>query len=158
MAFGTFDYLHAGHEYYLKTAREIGDELIVVIARDQTAKAIRGHYPDHNEKQRLKAVAALECVDKAVLGNLEDKYKVIAKYKPQIIALGYDQMVFTQQLHKMLIELKLNTKIIRLNAYEPQIYKSSLIKKAKLRSDQEGNPLRSASVQLEIPELATPAA
>lgn len=131
MTFGTFDYLHAGHEHYLKSARELGDELIVVIARDQTAKSIRGHAPDHTEKQRLKTVAGLPYVDKAILGNLEDKYKVIAKYRPNIIALGYDQMVFTQQLQKALIQLNLNAQVIRIDSYHPQIYKSSLIKREK---------------------------
>lgn len=134
MAFGTFDYLHAGHEHYLQKAKELGTELVVVVARDQTAKSIRGYAPDHSEKKRLKQVASLPYVTKAVLGNLKDKYKVIEKYRPNIIALGYDQMVFTQQLHKLLIKLHLNTEIVRLEPYQPDVYKSSLIKKALAHS------------------------
>ncbi|HCW32460.1 MAG: glycerol-3-phosphate cytidylyltransferase, FAD synthetase [Candidatus Peregrinibacteria bacterium GW2011_GWE2_39_6] len=130
LAFGTFDYVHAGHEYFLKKAAELGTELFVVVARDRTAKSIRNYAPDHPEKQRLKAINALPYVTKALLGNHQDKYQVIRKIKPQIIALGYDQMVFTQQLHKILIELKLNTKIIRLEAYHPEIHKSSLIRRS----------------------------
>jgi FAD synthetase len=129
MAFGTFDYLHAGHESYLKQASELGDQLIVVIARDRTANSIRGFEPDHNERKRMNAVKALPFVDKVILGEYDDKYKVIRKNKPNTIALGYDQFVFTHQLNKVLIELKLDTKIVRLESYNPEMYKSSIIRK-----------------------------
>lgn len=128
MAFGTFDYLHAGHENYLRQAAELGDELIVVVARDRTARSIRGFAPDHREKERLKTLRKLPYVTKAVLGEHEDKYKVLRKFKPDIIALGYDQFVFTHPLNKILIDFKLNAKIVRLAPYEPQMYKSSLIR------------------------------
>jgi len=128
MCFGTFDYLHAGHEHFLEEASDLGYELIVVIARDQTASALRGYTPDHKEKDRQSAVAKLPYVTKAILGEKEDKYKVIRKYRPNIIALGYDQHVFTQNLRKTLIELGLDTEIIRLEAYKPEMYKSSIIR------------------------------
>src|SRR3990167_30181 len=152
MAFGTFDYLHAGHEHYLKKASELGDELIVVVARDRTAKNIRGKAPDHSEKSRLKTVQQLPFVTKAILGNSDDKYKVIRKHRPTIIALGYDQMIFTQQLHKLLIDLKLNAEIIRLDAYEPQVYKSSLIKKALHEKAMKSN--EACQINLATNEIA----
>ena len=80
------------------------------------------------KKKRLKTVAALSMVTKAVLGNHEDKYHVIRKWKPDVIALGYDQFVFTQNLNKIIIDLGLSTQIVRLMPYSPQIYKSSLIR------------------------------
>lgn len=128
MAFGTFDYLHAGHENYLKKASDLGDELIVVVARDRTAQSLRGESPEHSEKARMKAVATLPYVSKVILGDHDDKYKVIRKHKPHILALGYDQRVFTQQLPKVLIDLRWDAQIVRLDAYQPEIYKSSLIK------------------------------
>ena len=140
MAFGTFDHLHAGHENYLQKAAELGDELIVVIARDRTAESIRGTRPDNKEKKRLAAIRALPNVTKAVLGNLEDKYKVLKKHKPDIIALGYDQFVFTQQLSKVLITLKLNSHIVRLDPYKPDMYKSSLIRKKTLKCPSKSLP------------------
>ena len=54
MVFGTFDYLHAGHENLFTQAKELGDEIIAIIARDKTVKTIKGELPDHNEKERLK--------------------------------------------------------------------------------------------------------
>ena len=39
---GTFDILHPGHVYFLKEARKHGDSLVVVIARDETVKNLKG--------------------------------------------------------------------------------------------------------------------
>lgn len=128
MVFGTFDYLHAGHENLFSQARELGDEIIAIMARDKTVKTIKGALPDHNEKERMKALEETSWADKVVLGDLKDKTKVIKNYKPDIIALGYDQFAFTYLLDKMIIELKLQTKIVRLKPYRPDMYKSSIIK------------------------------
>lgn len=130
MAFGTFDLFHAGHENYLRQARELGDSLIVVIALDETVKKIKGNAPMHNENSRLESVKATSIADKVILGYKGDKYKVLKKFRPDVIALGYDQFVFTQRLEKTLIDLKMNADIVRLTPYFPQIYKSSILKKA----------------------------
>lgn len=129
MVFGTFDYFHAGHENLFEQAKKLGDYLIVIVARDETVKMIKGENPQYAEKKRLKTVEEHPLADKAVLGELDDKYKVIRKWKPDIIALGYDQFVFTYRLEKIIIDAKLNTEIHRLNPYKPEIFKSSLMKK-----------------------------
>lgn len=131
MAFGTFDFFHAGHDYLLREAKKLGNYLIVVIARDRTVQLVKGATPENNEKARLQVVKNHPTVDKAVLGELEDKYSAIKKYHPQIIVLGYDQYVFTQQIKPTLIKNRINAKIVRLPAYRPEIYKSSLIKNTK---------------------------
>lgn len=132
MAFGTFDYFHAGHEYYLNKAKELGDFLIVVIAKDKTVKQIKGEAPVNNERKRQRTVRQSGMADKVILGCSKNKYKVIEKLRPDIIALGYDQFVFTQKLGKTLIDLKLNTAIKRIDAHFPQIYKSSIMKRSFL--------------------------
>jgi len=128
MAFGTFDVFHAGHEFFLKQAKNLGDYLIVVVSRDYTVKTVKGEYPQQNEKERMQKVKNSEIADKVILGNNDDKYKIIRKNKPHVIALGYDQFVFTYKLNKMIIDENMNTEIIRLESYRPDIYKSSLIK------------------------------
>lgn len=129
MIFGTFDHFHAGHEFLIENAKKMGDELIAVVARDETVKKIKKQLPDHAEKERLAKVKAHPLVDKAILGNRDDKFKVVLKYRPDIIALGYDQFVFTYMLPQKIIEHKLNTTIKRIDAYKPDIFKSSLIRK-----------------------------
>lgn len=130
MAFGTFDYFHAGHEDYLKQAKALGDELVVVVARDDTVRKIKGKKPMYSERKRLRDVSNCASVDKALLGYPDDKYKVIRKIRPHILALGYDQFVFTYGLTQLFIQEGMNTKIVRLAAFEPQTFKSSLIQKS----------------------------
>ncbi len=137
MVFGTFDYLHAGHENLFTQARELGDEIIAILARDKTVKTIKGNFPDHEEKERLKNLKDTAWADKVVLGNHGDKTKVIRAHKPDIIALGYDQFAFTYNLEKLIIDLKLDTKVIRLKPYRPDMYKSSIIKKQQQENISE---------------------
>ncbi len=128
MAFGTFDHFHAGHENYLKQAKELGNHLTVIIARDQTVQQIKGNPPDNNERERLRNVEDSKIADRVIVGYKTDKYKVLKKYRPHIIALGYDQFAFTYRLKKAIIDMKLDTTIVRLKPYKPHMYKSSIIK------------------------------
>jgi len=131
MVFGTFDYLHAGHENLFRQAKELGDEILAVIARDKTVKNIKGELPDHNEKERQKLLEETGWAQKVVIGDKKDKSKVVKLYRPDIIALGYDQFAFTYNLEKLIINLNLNAEIVRLKPYRPNMYKSSLIKEKK---------------------------
>lgn len=129
MVFGTFDYLHAGHENLFTQAKELGDEIIAIIARDKTVKTIKGNLPDHNEKERFKNLKETGWANKIILGNHKDKSRVIKDYRPDVIALGYDQFAFTYRLEKLLMDLKLDSKIVRLKPYKPDMYKSSILKR-----------------------------
>lgn len=90
MATGVFDLLHPGHLYFLNEARALGDELVVVVARDQTARRLKGE-PYVPESLRREMVEALKPVDRAVLGSTTDIYSTVTDLKPDIIALGYNQ-------------------------------------------------------------------
>ena len=128
MAFGTFDVFHQGHQYYLQQSKSLGDQLVVVVALDQTVFEVKGFSPQDNQELRLQNVATSGLCDLAVLGNPENKFKVLEEHKPDIIALGYDQVAFTQNLEQAIIDLGLSTKIIRIESYKPEIYKSSYLK------------------------------
>jgi len=126
MVFGTFDIIHPGHKNFFKQAREYGEYLIVVVARDKTVKEVKGKMPANNEKARLSNIKKSGLVDEAVLGNLKDKYKNIKKLKPDVICLGYDQINFTDKLNNF------NIKVIKLKSHKPNIYKTSrIIKRSK---------------------------
>lgn len=56
LTFGTFDYLHPGHKFYLRQAKKLGDYLITVIARDTNVLTTKGELPDHDEDTRLERV------------------------------------------------------------------------------------------------------
>ena len=145
MAFGTFDIFHEGHQNFLNQAKQLGNNLIVIIARDRTTTNVKGEAPLHNESVRLNSVKASCIANKVILGNHDDKYKVIKKHRPNVIALGYDQMIFTQQLNKVLIDLKLDAEIVRLDAYFPQVFKSSLIKRRNAEEGVENTAVHTAT-------------
>ena len=130
LVFGTFDILHPGHKFFLKSAKEMGNELNVVIARDDTVLKVKGRMPHHDENQRLKKIKTFSYVDNAYLGNKRDKFKIIKKIMPDIICLGYDQKEFVGKLPEELKKRGLKTKIFRFDkAYKPHIYKSSILRK-----------------------------
>ena len=101
---------------FFKQARKYGDYLIIVAARDKTVEKIKGK-PRNNEKKRLLKIK--KYADKAVLGYIKDKYKVIKNLKPDIICLGYDQKSFVKDLRKFKIKIK------RAKPYKEHRYKSS---------------------------------
>ena len=139
MVFGTFDYLHAGHENLFRQARELGDVIIAVVAKDKTVKAIKGHSPDHSEKERIENLKATGWADQIVLGHHKDRTKAIKEFKPDVIALGYDQFAFTYRLEKLLMDIHLNTKIVRLKPYRPDIYKSSILREKLIEESARVN-------------------
>ena len=128
LVFGTFDILHPGHIYFLRQAKKHGDFLIVSLAREKFIKKIKGRRAIHSETDRGKMEKALEMADKVVLGSKSDYIGHIVSLKPNIIALGYDQKVFTGGLEGKLRDRGLKIKIVRLKAYKPNIYKSSKLK------------------------------
>lgn len=127
MCFGTFDILHPGHLNYLEQAKKYGDYLIVVVARDYTKRKQRKKLR-HNEQQRLEAVQALSLVDEAVLGYPDDHFRIIQEKKPDVLCLGYDQKVDEKVVEKKLAILGLFPGIKRMQAFQPEKYKSSLLK------------------------------
>lgn len=130
LAFGTFDVLHDGHRSFLRQAKQLGTTLIVSIGRDVTVKRLKGHTPINNEHTRLRAVAALPYVDRAVLASKDptQRFSVIKRFKPDVIALGYDQTHFTVNLAVELAAIGIRCDIVRLKPHRPDRYKSSLIK------------------------------
>lgn len=130
MVFGTFDFLHQGHLNFFKQARSLAKKpfLVVSVGRDVNVKKNKGQEPTLNQYQRLAEVKACGLVDKAVLGGVKTYLPHIKKEHPSIIALGYDQTAYVDNLKQKLARAGINAKIRRLNAYKPKIYKSSLRK------------------------------
>lgn len=151
MTFGTFDHLHAGHEFYLNEAKKLGTELVVIVARDETVRNVKGQWPDTPETLRAARIKALGVANDVVIGNNgKEKYQVIKKFRPDVIALGYDQYAFTQLIQKTLIECKLNAHIVRIPAYKPHLYKSSLIRTHHEPTNEHGVSTR-RKTQLQEP-------
>ncbi|WP_017981043.1 adenylyltransferase/cytidyltransferase family protein [Methanocaldococcus villosus] len=126
VAAGTFDLLHPGHYEFLKFAKSLGDELIVIVARDKTVEKIKGRKPIIPEEQRREMVEALKPVDRAILGSLDNKLEPILKIKPNIIVLGPDQKTFDEEeLKEELKKYGLDVKVVRYNEYKKCPFHSS---------------------------------
>ena len=125
MVFGTFDILHPGHIFFLRQAKKYGDYLIVSLAREKFIRKIKGHKARHSETERKKMLEAVKFVDRVVLGAKSDYIRHIVREKPNVIVLGYDQKHFTEKLKEILAEKGLKVKIVRLEAYKPEKYKTS---------------------------------
>ena len=117
MATGTFDILHMGHIYYLKESKKLGDELVVIVACDSTVRKLK-HEPVTSEKMRLQLIKELKIVDDAYLGGKDDIYKIVEEIKPDIIALGYDQIHDEKIICHNLKKRNVNVKIVRIPKYK----------------------------------------
>lgn len=127
MVFGTFDLLHPGHEHMLREAKAYGDYLVAIVARDSTVLQIKKRKAYCDEQTRLVNLQKLGIADKVRLGSEGNKYDVIHEEKPNVIALGYDQKFFVDDLEDAMDD---DVQIVRLTPFLPAIYKSS-----KLRTD-----------------------
>jgi len=92
MAVGIFDLLHAGHLHYVEQAKSLGEELVVVIAHDETVRKQK-HEPVTGQDLRRRMVEGLKPVDKAIIGNPPGVpiFEILKQIDPDLIALGYDQ-------------------------------------------------------------------
>ena len=129
LASGVFDLLHLGHVKFLEEAKKTGGknaELLVIIARDSTVEKTKARKPIMSENQRRALVESLKVVDKAVLGFEDfDIQDVIAKIKPDVIALGHDQTEMERQVRKYVDENNLSIRVIRIGKFEDDALDSS---------------------------------
>ncbi len=116
MATGVFDILHPGHVLFLQEAKKLGDELVVVVARDSTVERLK-HRPIMNEEIRRFMVESLKPVDRAVLGHEDDMYKTVEDVKPDIIVLGYDQKFSEEEIEEECKKRGLKVRVVRLKKY-----------------------------------------
>jgi len=137
LASGVFDPLHLGHVKFLEEAKLAGGEnakLIVVIARDNTVERIKGKKPIIPENQRRALVESLKVVDVAILGfETFDISQVVTKIRPDIIALGYDQMqMFCDVETYLKMPNSLSVKIVKIGKIEVAALDSSSKIKQKI--------------------------
>lgn len=123
---GVFDIIHPGHIYTIKTASKLGDILVVAIARDSIAQK-RNRKIFHNEMQRKELVEAIRFVDLVMIGNEVSLYNTVEIVRPDIIALGYDQIHKEYEIINACKQRNIKLNVIRLDSPFPGI-KSTGIK------------------------------
>jgi len=129
LAGGVFDIIHPGHIHTLNAAKALGDVLVVAIATDKTAKKMKKRQPLHSQELRHELVSSLSMVDVAVIGNEDDIFETVREIKPDIIALGYDQVHQEQFISDGCKRINLDVEIVRLQSPVPHLSSSEIEKK-----------------------------
>ena len=108
---GYFDPLHVGHLECFELAKKLGDKLIVIVNSDLQAKLKKGK-SFMKEKDRIKIISALKCVDEVFLSIDKDQTQCESlKYlKPNIFAKGGDRM--SNEIPELKICKELDIKIV----------------------------------------------
>ena len=90
---GVFDLFHVGHLNLLERCKEMCDYLIVGICGDDYVRDIKHKEPVYPEKDRLRIINALKCVDKAVVVSIEateDKMIALKEFNFDVLFSGDD--------------------------------------------------------------------
>jgi len=97
---GVFEIIHPGHIHFLREASKLG-RVVVIVARDDTVRKLKGREPIVPEKQRLEVVKSIKYVAEAYLGEPGlDIEKTLRRVKPDIVFLGPDQSFLEELLKK----------------------------------------------------------
>lgn len=128
MVFGTFDILHLGHKnFFNQVKKKVKNGFLTCsIARDVNVRKIKCKLPRNNEQNRKINLEKTGWVDKVVLGAKKNYILHIKNQKPNFIALGHDQLEYTENLLEKLQRVGVKVKIIRMKPYKRHVYRSSL--------------------------------
>ena len=129
LAGGVFDIIHPGHLHTLRAAKSLGNVLVVVVATDKTAQKMKSRIPLHNMELRRDLVNSLSMVDYAMIGHEDDIFRTVEVVKPDLIALGYDQVHQEKFITDGCKKINVNVSIARLQSPIPDI------KSSKIESD-----------------------
>ena len=114
LATGVFDIIHLGHLHYLEESRKLGDELVVIVATDNTVRK-KKHEPITPEAMRLELVQGLKPVDRAVLGKDDaDIYEIVVEIEPDIITIGFDQPFEPEKMEAALKSRGIEARVVRM--------------------------------------------
>jgi cytidyltransferase-like protein len=129
LAGGVFDIIHPGHIHTLNAAKDLGDILVIVIATDKTAVKMKKRLPLHNQELRCELVSCLSMVDAVIIGNEDNIFETVKLVKPDVIALGYDQIHQEKFISDGCKQINLDIEIARLKSPIPELSSSDIEKK-----------------------------
>lgn len=126
---GVFDILHVGHIHFLRQAKALGDELVVIVAHDETVRMQKRREPINSAEDRAELLRALRMVDEVYIGTPGTiDYELVKKIDPDIVALGPDQVFTCEKLKEDLRKHGIKAEVIRI----PYLYKDDRAKTSKI--------------------------
>lgn len=88
---GCFDLLHPGHVQLLRTARDLGDCLIVLLNSDDSVRRLKGpDRPLQRAEDRAAVLAALGSVDGVLVFDEDTPEAALRRLRPHVFAKGGD--------------------------------------------------------------------
>lgn len=107
-AAGCFNRIHKAHLRMLRTARSLGERLVVVLSNDA-----------HNKKPnavpakiRLRRMRELGVADEVMIGDPDSFAKSLRRVKPDILVLGYDQRLPDAETARAVAGLGIETVVL----------------------------------------------
>ena len=86
---GCFDLLHPGHIELLRSARALGDVLVVAINTDDSVRRVKGlNRPVVPEQDRAELLRGLEMVDFVCTFDEDTPLQVITTIRPDVLVKG----------------------------------------------------------------------
>ncbi|WP_297068396.1 FAD synthase [Thermococcus sp.] len=126
---GVFDLLHVGHVHFLKQARELGDELVVIVASDETVRKNKRREPINTAEDRAEVLRALRYVDEVYVGAPGGiDFGLVKRIDPDVVAVGPDQAFNCKKLKEDLRRHGIEAEVIRI----PYLYREDRAKTSKI--------------------------
>ena len=131
VVFGVFSFLHPGHLYFLSKAAEHGVSVHIQLTRDEIVEKLKSKPPLRDQETRLTSLKQLGKPYQVELGDdTLGRYSIFEKLPTNetIIFLGYDQDKLEEDLRRRMENGQLpSLKIIRVDAFEPERYHTSIL-------------------------------
>ena len=124
---GAFEIIHPGHLHTIEQAKKLGDTLVVVVATDKTIVKNKGREPVTKQEWRVKLVAALRGVDVSLAGGAGSIYDTLEKVRPDVVALGYDQIHNPSDIEAEARRRGLELSVVRLSSPLPEVKTSKIV-------------------------------
>ncbi len=124
---GGFEIIHYGHVHTITKAKELGDVLVVAVARDSTIRRRKKREPIVGEEERVRLLSSLREVDAAILGVKGDIYVTLQRVGPDVVALGYDQYHMEDEIQREARKRGMKLRVVRLDSPYPGLKTSKLL-------------------------------
>lgn len=126
VGFGSFDGFHEGHRYFINELKKRAEKVVIIIPPDEVIELIKKRKPRYSLVERIKTVQDNYPDIEVVAGDSAlNSWEALKKFKPDMVAVGYDQNDLKEALQKSDIEPF--PEIVVIDSHQPEKYKSSLL-------------------------------
>lgn len=130
---GVFDLVHYGHLSYLRSARELGDLLVVGINGDDAVTRLKGPgRPYVRDVDRAEVIAALAPVDLAVIFTEPRADELLRRVRPAVYVKGGDYSPETLPEYDTAIDVGASVDLI---SYLPGYSTTALLERIRRATD-----------------------